>query len=1150
MSRQLRLFGDGVEAAGGATPGGSAPPRTELPDQPARDYSVDPRNDVVLEASAGTGKTTVLVHRYLNLLRAGVDPRNILAITFTRKAAAEMRERIIRELKRAATLSAPDRKRWNDLRDRLADIDISTIDAFCLSLLREFPLEADLEPGFSMADETEVPRLVDESLDRALRICLLRARDDRELALVLAQLGINRARAGLAHLLQRRLVARGALERFLASGPETLHVDQVCRDSVRRLQDALVGAPGGLSALTADGPVLHPRFRMLARDLARFDTLCDAPPAVVRGVMERVRRHFLTRDGEPRTTAGQLYPYKQHHFENPAAYRRHREAVGAVAPQMKNALDAFARDLNVLLARGVRRMFHIALNEYRKTLDERSVLDFSDVLEHALVLLAQMEEFSRSRYRLESRYHHVLVDEFQDTSRAQWRLVSLLVQAWSEGSGLAGEAPLPPSIFVVGDRKQSIYRFRDADVAVLQEAGEYISTLRPGGATPRRSIAYSFRARPALLAFVNDVFDAIDKIPGRPDAFAFDPSDRFPPPLADEAPAVPAPAPLGIVTAETPEACAGAVAEEIAALLRTGTVRDRETGVSRSARAGDVAILFRSRASHREFEDALEARGIPTYVYKGLGFFDAEEIKDLIALLRYLADPSSDLRAAALLRSRFVRISDEGLCRLAPRLAAALQPPGRDEKGDCPPFLEASQEKGDSPPSRPDRDDQARLERAQRSVAAWLRLADQVPPAELLDRILADAAYDYELRGPRRAQARENVKKMRALIRRIQNRGYATLRRIAEHLDSLSAGDESNATLEAVDAVNLMTVHAAKGLEFPVVFVVNLAKGTGGVPPPVRVIADAPDGHPSVSVASYISEADEDNKAKEVEETKRLLYVALTRARDSLSLATVIKDGEMRPGRGSLGEVLPPSIRTLFVPRPAGQPPDTATSIDWVGPSGMRHALRLVSAPAEAAAPAPAGAPARSRTETVDAFGPLAIRPPLPRVAATAHVQTDARGATSRPQEGASADERVAGTLVHRLFQSRAIAEPGDALRRRARAMLRAEERAQLTNEVDAIADAARVYAALAARPDVAAVLASGECEYEVPFSLRLEEEGPLILRGTMDCVVRRPDGSVFVLEFKTGRRHVDHERQLDIYLAAARSIFPGTRVSGAVVYP
>src|SRR5688572_12340918 len=141
--------------------------RIDARDRAGRERAVDPRFNVALEASAGTGKTRVLVDRYVNLLRAGVDPANILAITFTRKAAAEMRDRIMATLRTAAERGEITPSRWRELRDRTADIAISTIDAFCLSLLREFPLEADLDPGFSMADDMEVPRLIEESLDRA-----------------------------------------------------------------------------------------------------------------------------------------------------------------------------------------------------------------------------------------------------------------------------------------------------------------------------------------------------------------------------------------------------------------------------------------------------------------------------------------------------------------------------------------------------------------------------------------------------------------------------------------------------------------------------------------------------------------------------------------------------------------------------------------------------------------------------------------------------------------------------------------------------------------------------------------------------------------------------------------------------------------------
>ena len=306
--------------------------------------------------------------------------------------------------------------------------------------------------------------------------------------------------------------------------------------------------------------------------------------------------------------------------------------------------------------------------------------------------------------------------------------------------------------------------------------------------------------------------------------------------------------------------------------------------------AGDIAILFRSRDSHREYEAALDRRGVSTYVYKGLGFFDADEIQDAIALLRFLAEPTSDMRAAAFMRSRILRLSDRAVASLGPRLAQALtavEPPQAGETLDV--------------------EDRAVLARVRDALPRWLAQVDLVTPADLLDAVLRETAYAFEIRGPRRQQARENLKKLRALVRRIQNRGYATLARIADHLEQLALGDESNAVIDALDAVNLMTVHASKGLEFPIVFVVNLGRGTGGPRAPIRVLHDGR-GAPSVAIGDFESEADEDTPAREREETKRLLYVAVTRARDRLYLSGVVKKGTFKAGPGSLGGVLPRSI--------------------------------------------------------------------------------------------------------------------------------------------------------------------------------------------------------------------------------------------------
>jgi len=206
--------------------------------------------------------------------------------------------------------------------------------------------------------------------------------------------------------------------------------------------------------------------------------------------------------------------------------------------------------------------------------------------------------------------------------------------------------------------------------------------------------------------------------------------------------------------------------------------------------------------------------------------------------------------------------------------------------------------------------------------------------SELLGSVLAETAYAYETRGIGRRQARENLKKLRGIIGRFENRGYATLARVSDHLDRLAIGDESNAAVDATDSVSLMTVHAAKGLEFPIVFVVNIGRGTGGVRQPIRVASDS-EGSPSVAIADYQSEADEDAQAREREETKRLLYVALTRARDRVYLSATVDNGACRMGRGSIGEVLPPSLKSLLVEAAT----TTADELAWSGTSGRVHRI-------------------------------------------------------------------------------------------------------------------------------------------------------------------------------------------------------------------
>jgi ATP-dependent exoDNAse (exonuclease V) beta subunit len=569
-------------------------------------------------------------------------------------------------------------------------------------------------------------------------------------------------------------------------------------------------------------------------------------------------------------------------------------------------------------------------------------------------------------------------------------------------------------------------------------------------------------------------------------------------------------------------------------LVGGSTVRDKTTGVRRATRAGDIAVLFRSRSSHREFERELGARGIATYVYKGLGFFDADEIKDITALIRFLAEPSSALRVAAFLRSRFIRLSDAALTALAPDLSAALlsadQPAGRALLDD---------------------EDRRVLDQARAHVHDWLSLVDRITPSEVLDRILADTAYAFELDGVRLRQAWENVKKMRGLVRRMQNRGYATVSRIAEHLMSLTAGDESNAVIEALDAVNLMTVHASKGLEFPIVFVVNLAKGASGPPRPVRVITgSAPDdAELSVTVGPFLSETDDAERERERHETRRLLYVALTRARDRLYLSTTLKEGVLVPGRGSLAEVLPESLRELF--GRAAAVFDEVETIGWTGISGHEYAWRLCR---PTGTPIPKALDESSERE-VKSAAPDDFLPPPDSVSRARLSVSGLAGEVDTTEEGWAAprSDRLLGVIVHRLFQLGHLAEgqpePAAVLATASR-VLRAEERATLDDPDRFLSVAAALWVRAWNRPDVIAALDGVDRVYEMPFSL-LETDTAVerVLRGIIDCLVWKHNGDIVVVELKTGGPRAVHQRQLDLYVRAARTLFPGVPVKGILFY-
>ena len=1081
------------------------------PDQRARDFATEPGNDVVLEASAGTGKTRVLVDRYVRLIEAGVDPRHILAITFTRKAAAEMRERVLSALRRRAAEGAIDPKRWRQLRQRITEIQISTIDAFCFSLLREFPLEAGVEPGFDIADETEMGRFAREAMDRSLQVARNLLPEDEALRLLFTRVKGNVLRNAVEELLDRRHVALPAVASFVKRMPpeSTTGAADAFLD---RLRDLLARSPHR-SGLLDCGPTGSAEFGWLRADLESLDQLSGAAAmARVQQLRHRLERYFLTKAGTPRLRTS----FRVQQFRDKTAKDAHEAAVVGLAPQIAGSLDALARSVNALLARGLLRLLAIASGTYESLLEEHALLDFAGMLEKAVNLLSRQEEFARSRLKLQARHHHVLVDEFQDTSRLQWRLIELLVDAWGEGEGVADA---PTSIFIVGDRKQSIYRFRHAEVTLLDEAARKIAGLRPNRPV-RQAITASFRAVPELLSFVNALASSTQSTGALPERFTYTERDRFPSPavapgaLRDGEPV------LGVIAETTMAQCASAVATEIDRLVGRFLVRDRH-GPPRPVRPDDVAILFRARAGHQLFETALEARGIRTYVYKGLGFFDAPEVQDLQALLRVLAQPDSNLRAAEILRSRLVRISDEGLALLAPGFAAALLDPDP-----------AAIDKLNSI-------DRSLLDRARSDFARWVALADRLPPSEVVDAVLSESAYAFEMRGRRLDQARENIKKVRSLIRRVESRGYATLGRIAEYFETLRTGDESHAILEASGCVNLMTMHAAKGLEFPIVFLVNLhmpGRGRGGG---FTVVERGPAGEPEVTFSPNAATELEDER--DTEELRRLLYVGVTRARDRLYLAGELDNrGQLRRAGRSLANLLPPSLVALF-----GEAAADASRRDVTWTTEQGTFTFGICRPSEA----PAAAIGDGDEGTV----PFDVAPlqPFGRQVVQAGSQVGEIGEDARLRDGVAGQSsrlrhRLAGTILHRLVQLRP--EP-DLDTTEAQRLVPIEDRLDVPDWERVVEESLDRYRKLRSRSDLTAMLSSGSSYFEVPFSHVQGEESETITRGVIDCLVIPERGPATVVEFKTGSKRPEHALQGRQYQAAIREILGKSDVEVKILY-
>ncbi|HWE22351.1 MAG TPA: UvrD-helicase domain-containing protein, partial [Myxococcales bacterium] len=846
----------------------------------------------VVQAGAGTGKTHSLVTLCLHLLggigRAEPLPAaRLWAVTFTEKAAAELKGRIRQRIDALAECAPeevaalePDlvgpplpSSLWRRVRRDLGAAQIGTIHGLCAQILRRHAAAAGLDPRFQVLDEIDARQMRADSCLAAALEALEGTGPVREAARRLcAELGFRgsgRFGRGLSDELASLLASLGE------SGREVAQV---------------VDATPALHAATAVAAEAEARraFGSALDDLEselKAARLRRAPSQTALRTMEAIgeyrARGATAVAAAPPGELSQAWPHLRP-LRDALVTRGIAGATGDLIRAAREAVDelleADAQVRSGRLARDLALVAAEAQRRYRAEKARESALDFDDLTRLTRDLLAN----DLSVRRLEkARLGVLLVDEFQDTSRPQLELIGWLVEDGDgtapAGSGLSGSRPIAPGkLVVVGDRKQSIYDFRGADVAGAQ--GFATRALADGA--ERFVLRASRRSRPALVELCNRLFRTALGAGEHSFETAFGDDDAL---SAVREPGAPGScAELLDVRGAGVEAEAEVVSRRIALLLSgSGPERVYTAEGPRPVRGGDVAILFRRFTNLDVFRRALLKKHIPHLVFKGRGFYQAREVSDLVQLLALAVDAEDDLALLSVLRSPLGPVSDDALVLLARHAGHGLRWRAvRDSASAV--ILE--------------RDDAQAVGRVTKLVARLQQECDRVGPAALLEAVLAETDFAAAISGGLYGeQAVANVEKLVGFARQHELHGgnarsfVAQVRRLA---GEDAAGEADADVVEQGDphAVRLLTVHSAKGLEFPIVIVPECGalprKGPEGV-------ALDPDLGLAVKVRGAgwrrwgtHGNAVRDRRAqRDAAQGRRLLYVAATRARDFLILS-------------------------------------------------------------------------------------------------------------------------------------------------------------------------------------------------------------------------------------------------------------------------
>jgi ATP-dependent exoDNAse (exonuclease V) beta subunit len=1108
---------------------------------------------MVVEAAAGTGKTSELVRRMVAVLRAGrAGLDGMVAVTFTDTAAGELKLRLraaIEEARQDASAPRAERERLTSALPRLEEARIGTIHSFCADLLRERPVEAGVDPLFEIAPEDVARRLFERAFDRWFE----------------AQLG--HPGEGVRRILRRRSRDAGDPREQLRGAAWALVERRDFPAPWRRDEgfhraadiDALIDEMAALGAAAAGGDP-NDWFTKSLREIERFATEAARREAI-RGARDHdgleAELVAFSHWGHWRWVGFRSAPP---HFPK-ADLRARRDALRA-------RLDDFVAAAGADLAPHLRDELWPVVEDYEHLKARAGCLDFLDLLARARDLVRGNRGV---REGLQGRWSHLFVDEFQDTDPLQAELLLLLAADDPAETDWRRVRPVPGRIFLVADPKQSIYRFRRADVTLYETVKRQV--VGAGGALV--ALGVSFRAVPEIQAAVNAAF-APRMRGAAPDEVGYVPLAPFRAshPAQPAVVALPVPAPYSDRTVTNwaiEKSLPDAVAAFVHWLVRKSgwTVVERERPDERVAlQARHVCLLFRRFRSWatdvtRPYVRALEARHLPHLLVGGSSYHQREEVEAIRNGLAAIERPDDELAVFATLRGPFFALGDGQLLAFRERLGT-LHPFRRlpeelpEPLGEVAGALAVLRDLHRGRNRRPIADTIARLvaaTRAHASLAIW----------------------------PTGEQALANVTRLMDLARRAERSGVTSFRAFVERLaEQAERGEASDAPIveEGTEGVRIMTVHRAKGLEFPVVVLADLTARE--VPTEPARWVDAARGICATRLAGcsppeLLEHAGEELE-RERQEAARILYVAATRARDLL-VVPAVGDGRREGWLAALDPVVHPEVararrpetteppgcpafgsETVLVRPPAVRRPASSVSPGLHRPEAGTHRVvwwdparldldvqetvgltqqKLLEAD-ESGVRSAEGVRAHDawqagRTRVRDAAGTPTLRVATATERAATGAGPEAEVAVESAVTGArpGVHGKRFGSLVHAVLATvdldaeRAAVEAAVALHARLLGATPDEVEAAVETVARALASPLLAEAARAAR--------AGRCRRETPVALRLDD-GTLV-EGLVDAAFLDEDRGWTVVDFKTdvelAGRLDEYRRQVGLYVAA-----------------